>query len=160
MIRHAKADPARAGGMDFDRPLNARGKADANDIGRQLAQEGPCPDVCLSSPAVRAWTTAQIVLGQMGLPEESLSAADELYGAEAGDILNVIRNLDDRHTHALLVGHNPGMLDLAAALADQPVNALPAGGAVTMTLSVDTWRRVGSGDGRRTRLIVPNEAPR
>ena len=68
LIRHAKSSWKNPGLRDFDRPLNKRGKADAPEMGRRLAQRSLMPDRLLSSPAKRAIRTAEIIADAIGFP--------------------------------------------------------------------------------------------
>ncbi len=108
IMRHAKSD-WHAGLADIDRPLNERGRADAQRIGAELARRGIMPGVVLVSPAARAQETASGVVSALATapPIETL---DPLYLAEASTLLETLAASLDRHP--LLIAHNPGLDEL------------------------------------------------
>jgi len=121
VLRHGKAvGNAPAGGGDKERPLTARGRRDAAALGHRLAagvgvfglDDVPLPQMVLCSSAVRTRQTADLVLEAMGadIPLESLHS---LYGATPDTVLGYLRELDDKATSAMLVGHNPTHYQLA-----------------------------------------------
>ncbi len=116
LVRHAKA--ARPSGTDdFDRPLNARGQAEARETGAVMAAHGIAPDIALCSPSRRTRETLDLILPSLSGAMESLFE-EGLYVASADDILKRIRDLPDAFAHVLFVGHNPAMHALALDLAD------------------------------------------
>ncbi|MFN4088784.1 MAG: SixA phosphatase family protein [Alphaproteobacteria bacterium] len=116
LMRHAEAGPVPAGGGDHDRPLTPAGMADAAAVGGELARRGLTPAIALVSTAQRTRDTVEAVRGAMpGTIDVMLEP--ELYGADAETILAWIRAHADTEASALVVGHNPGIAALAAALA-------------------------------------------
>jgi phosphohistidine phosphatase len=116
LLRHAKsAYPDDV--PDHDRPLAARGRRDAPAVGRWLAERGDLPDMAFVSSAARAQETFALVNAQLAEPIPYTVTSD-LYGAGAGDLLDLVRNLDDDLASALIVGHNPG-IGMLASLLDQ-----------------------------------------
>ena len=127
LLRHGLAEPAAAGG-DFARELDARGVAQARAAALALQHAGlPLPDCILSSPALRTRQTAMQVVQTLALDEASLQLEQRLYLASAETLLDVVRNLHPAARHVLLVGHNPGLSDLALRLGA----VLPAGELAT-----------------------------
>ncbi|MFI6032522.1 SixA phosphatase family protein [Amycolatopsis magusensis] len=113
VMRHAKS--AWPDGIaDFDRPLNERGLRDAPAAGRWIRENGPAPQVVVSSPAVRARTTCDLVTTELPAQPE-LRHEDRLYGEPAETLVEVLRELPDVET-VMLVGHNPVLEDLVALL--------------------------------------------
>ena len=113
LLRHAHAEPGAAGQADFDRPLSSQGLAEAEAAGRWLADQGLVPDRVLCSPARRTRETLVAALGELGCTDVREEAA--IYEASPGTLIA----LADTHRDArrlLLVGHNPGLEQLAALL--------------------------------------------
>ena len=113
LLRHAHAEPPDAGQADLDRPLSPEGLAEAEAAGRWLAEHGLVPDCVLCSPARRTRETLEAVLGVIGYVEQRLD--DSIYEASSG----TLAALADAHRDAdrlLVVGHNPGLEQLAALL--------------------------------------------
>lgn len=113
LLRHAKSDYP-LGVVDRDRPLNPRGRRDAPAVGRLLAH-GPRIDIALVSDAERAQQTW--ALAAPALPDVAVRTEPRLYHALAMDIVEVLSDLPEDVTHALVVGHNPGLEEVALMLA-------------------------------------------
>lgn len=117
LVRHAKSawdDPSL---HDFERPLNERGRRDAPRMAQHLAQQtGTERPVLLSSPAVRAITTARCFAEALGIDPRSMRVDARLYEASAGDWLEVLQQQNDDWPAIAAFGHNPGISRLAAWL--------------------------------------------
>ena len=112
LLRHGKSDWGASYEADHDRPLAPRGRSAARLIGSFLASVGPVPELILSSSAVRARTTAELVKESGPLPSDIISTS-QLYGAEPASILDLIRRHEDSIETLLLAGHNPAWESLA-----------------------------------------------
>lgn len=116
LLRHAKAAPSGLASADFERPLTERGLKDAAKMAALLVDLGVHPDRVLCSPAVRTrQTLEQIAMAIPGL-KASYPADMYLIGWEA--LLSQLRKQKDDVRSTLVVGHNPGIEDLAMSLAD------------------------------------------
>jgi phosphohistidine phosphatase len=115
-MRHADARWKDAGLSDLERPLNRRGLAAAEAIARRLLELELVPELLLASPARRAQQTAEIVARELSVPARRVVREERLYLASATDILDVVRNTGPRVAHLLLIGHNPGVSELANLL--------------------------------------------
>jgi len=109
LVRHAEAAWMNSGQRDFDRPLNDCGKRDAAEMGRRLKASSTLPSVILSSPALRATQTAEIIATELGFPADSISFAGNIYEAATAHLIETIQSLEAHHASAMLVGHNPAM---------------------------------------------------
>ena len=147
LLRHAKSDWSGPNLDDYDRPLNARGKHDAPRMGQQLRKRGLQPQLILSSPALRAITTARIVAAELGYEQESIQTDADLYHASPSTILRVLRNRGASYTDVMLVGHNPGLSDLANQIGDISIDNIPTCGAFTVELNADSWDTLGTAAG-------------
>jgi len=116
LLRHAKSD-WKTDTTDFYRPLNKRGKQNAQQIGLWLAEQQLIPDLIISSPATRALTTAEMVCDAMGLPTTAVQTEQSIYEANLSDLRQVLSALPDSMQRLLLVGHNPGFESLLRHLA-------------------------------------------
>jgi len=128
LLRHAKSDRDE-GVDDRERRLARRGRDEARRVGKSLvAAIGPL-DLVLCSPSVRTRDTAALVLAGFA-PPPPIRYDDELYLARSAMLLRVLRRLDEAVAAVLLIGHNPGLHELATALAapDSPRYAALAGG--------------------------------
>lgn len=105
----------------------------------RMQAAGIRPSLILSSPAVRAWTTARVVASQLNYPLEFLQREKDLYLASRRRILDVISQQDEGFNNLMVVGHNPGLTDLANYLVPDLTGNLPTCGVVAVTIDCDTW---------------------
>ena len=117
LLRPAQAEAPRAGGSDRERQLDRRGLVDAGEMAQCLVANGLIPDRILASPAVRTRQTAEAILRNLALERAVLMFDESLYLAEADRILAVIMSMPADVEHLLVVGHNPGLSELAGGLA-------------------------------------------
>jgi phosphohistidine phosphatase len=139
LVRHAKSSWKDTSLADRDRPLSKRGERDAPEMGRRIVAAGIRPSLIVSSPAVRAWTTARIIADAIGYPREFLQRDKTLYLASVNGILDVIVAQDPGFNSLMLVGHNPGFTDFANYLVPGLTNNLPTAGVVSVQLDSDDW---------------------
>ena len=151
IVRHAKSSWDNPGLSDHDRPLNKRGHRDAPLMGRRIARHGIRPSLIVSSPAVRAWSTARAVARAVGYPYEFLEKEPLLYHASVDRILDVIRAQDERCSNLMLCGHNPGFTDFANFLVPGLTNNMPTAGVVCVEIDQDDWNLY---EQPKTRLLV------
>lgn len=161
VIRHAKSSWDHPGLADHDRPLNERGQRAAKAVGTFLHRTYfgggeaqallPLPDLMVSSTALRALSTAQIMRELMALPVDLLRLDSRVYLAQSARILEIVRELDENKNHAVIFGHNPGMHEFAEhILARAHVPRLPTCTAVMMALPHMYW---GLADWNEAQLI-------
>jgi phosphohistidine phosphatase len=143
LIRHAKSSWDDVALADQDRPLNERGRRDAPKIGGRLARREVKPDLILSSPALRALTTAKIIAGKLDYKRKHIVIDDRLYAAEADDLLEVIHALDDRLQCVMIVGHNPELSELAQRLCSE-ISHLPTGAVAEFGFALTSWSDIGT----------------
>ncbi len=154
LVRHAKSardDPTLA---DRDRPLNARGLADAPAMGKRLAKHVPEGALLASSPALRALTTAQLFADELGHARESIVIDERVYASSADTLLALIRALDDEHDCVMLFGHNPEFSELAGRLAGKAIE-MPTCAVARFRFDVPSWAAVGRGAPESFKLDKP-----
>jgi phosphohistidine phosphatase len=114
LLRHAKTERAEPGERDRDRKLTKRGRADAPLIGAYMAHHGLVPDLALVSPATSAEETWALVAKV--LPKAPRIVKEEgIYNAGRDKLMGIIRKARDAQV-LLVVGHNPGLHELAVSL--------------------------------------------
>lgn len=143
LIRHAKSDWSDESLSDFDRPLNHRGMKDAPLMGSHLADKGIHPDLILSSPALRAKTTALAIASVLSYPHESIRYESDLYACDVETILSAIRGVSDSIDTIFLFGHNPELTECTNYLTDGDIENIPTCGIVEMWLLKDDWKSIG-----------------
>ena len=164
LLRHAKSSWDDSGLADRDRPLAPRGRKAAARIAAHLRAERIEPAVVLCSSAVRTRQTLDAILPALeGAPE--ILIEDDLYAAGAESLLARIRAVPAAAPSVLLIGHNPGMADLAFALAGGGDGAalqrlregFPTGALATLAIAHAGWAELGDGDAELAAYVVPRE---
>lgn len=145
LIRHAKSSWKDDSLADHERPLSKRGERDAPLMGERMRARGARPSLIVSSPAVRARQTAQIIADCLGYPREFLHYASALYLASPHTLLATAAGQDDRHADVVLIAHNPGLLELARQLLpDWRHDNLPTTGIVAVDFDTQRWAEITS----------------
>jgi len=142
LIRHAKSSWNDALLNDYKRPLNQRGLDNATLMGRILKERGIQFDLMVSSPALRAATTAELLASELGYPTESIDFDKKLYGAEVNTLLEVVQAFPDNKARIALVAHNPGLTDFCNYLCSAGISNLPTCAIAGIEFSVDDWSAV------------------
>ncbi|WP_048648337.1 SixA phosphatase family protein [Nitratireductor soli] len=167
LLRHAKSswdDPSLG---DFERPLAPRGRRAAPLMGREIAARGWRPDHMLVSSARRAQQTWRLVAAELGVEADTAAFDAELYMASAERLLAAVRKAPPAAERLLLVGHNPGLEGLAAALAgpgsddgalDRMSKKFPSGALARFTLD-GPWQGLGFGAARLAHFLRPKDFP-
>jgi len=161
LLRHAKTERPKPGEPDRDRRLTSRGRADAPIIGAYMTRHGLVPDLALVSPVTRAEETWALVAAAFA-KEPQVVEDERIYNAGPEKLISIIRKTGDARA-LLVVGHNPGLHELAVALiASGDVEArervsekLPTSGLVVIDLPVDDWSRLRPNSGRLERFVSP-----
>lgn len=157
LTRHAKSDWASTALGDHDRPLNARGRRQAPLIGEWLAGKGYLPDRVLCSDALRTRETAELILAELPDPPPVTFLA-ALYHASAAGMLECLKRAEGRAV--MVIGHNPGIADLAGSLAQtQPEHPrfldYPTSSTGVFDFDAQTWSGLTPGTGRITDFVIP-----
>lgn len=166
LLRHAKTEHDAPSGRDRDRRLDNRGRNDAAEIGGWIGRHPPFPDSVLVSSAVRAHQTWEIAWEAMKdfAPEPQVELLPELYGADPTQLLQIIRTASATDPKRLLViGHNPGMHELALALTGSGDAAgrkaladnLPTSGLAVFDFAIDDWDDVAFRRGKLALFVSP-----
>jgi phosphohistidine phosphatase len=162
LLRHAKSDWSGPGASDHERPLNRRGQEAAPRIGVYLHRHGLIPDRVLCSTATRARETWALVAAQ--IPDApAASYVEPLYNAAARAILDVLRHADADAKSVLVVGHNPGLQEVAALLIasgdlddrERLREKFPTCGLAVIDFAIEHWSRLHPRSGRLERFVVP-----
>src|SRR5260370_40094426 len=166
LLRHAKTENDAPSGRDLDRRLDNRGRGDAAEIGGWIARHPPFADAVLVSHAVRAQQTWDIAWEAVKdlVPEPEVEIVPELYGSAPSQLLQTVREASAADPKRLmLVGHNPGMHELALALAasgdaaglEARADNLPTSGLAVLDFAADDWSDVAFRRGRLALFVTP-----
>ena len=158
LLRHAKSDWPDV--PDQDRPLAKRGRRDAPVIGRWLRDHGYQPDTVICSAARRTRQTWELVARELG-GSPSVTFEPRAYAANAMTLLYLVRELPAASKAAMLIGHNPGVADLATSLAlppdhdDAPIR-FPTAAVAILDVPGD-WASLSPGQARLLDYTTPAE---
>lgn len=166
LLRHAKSSWNDATLPDRERPLSKRGRRATAAMRQAMQQLGLTPDLVLVSPARRTQETLAGIEPWDDTP--LVETVDMLYLATAQQLLSVLRGLNETIRSVLLIGHNPGMHELAVLLHGTPRDAGPDDAAKRLAAEFPTaalaefsiagsWQRLGSGAGHLVRFLVPRD---
>jgi phosphohistidine phosphatase len=139
LLRHAKSDWS-GDEADIARPLARRGRRQAPDAGRWLAANIDSIDLAVVSPASRARSTWDLVSARLDVPPGT-QVDDRAYAASDHELLAVVRELPDDIETVVLVGHNPGIEDLASFLTGESA-PMPTSALAVITVS-GSWSTAG-----------------
>ena len=156
ILRHAKSSWKDTSLRDHDRPLKKRGLRDAPRLGKLLQKKGMIPELIVSSTAVRALQTAEMVADNCGYDGEFIMTR-RLYHASAEQHCAVGQETDEAITRLMLVGHNPGMEELVYRLSGEHVR-MPTSALAEINLPIDSWQDLTLGvDGELVSLWWPKK---
>lgn len=159
LTRHAKSswdDPAI---QDRDRPLNARGRAAAADLGGWLVSRGYLPEEVLCSDALRTRQTWEGIAPALAAPPEPV-LKPSLYHAGPDVMLAVLRHATGQTV--MMLGHNPGIAEFAARIVARPplhagFSSYPTGATLVVSFEGESWADAGFGRGAVRDFVVPRE---
>jgi phosphohistidine phosphatase len=166
LLRHAKSSWDDLSIPDHDRPLSKRGRKAAATMRQLFKSEKLSPDLIYVSSAQRTLQTLELLQPWDRPPKVEVKKA--LYMASAPQIMELLREIPDTAHAVLLIGHNPGLQELAILLLDgddqatkdalgrRLADAYPTGALAQFALDC-SWSRIGRGAGRLTRFVVPRE---
>lgn len=166
ILRHAKSSWDAPVDRDFDRPINARGRRGAVLMGELWKKSGWPLDRILASPAVRVTETLDHFQPAAGLADMEPHWERRVYLASSATLLDVLREAGALGDHLMLVGHNPGLEDLAMMLvpydASNPARMaveekLPTAALVRININVTAWSDVRENSGTLDRFIRPRD---
>ena len=161
LLRHAKSSWSDSSLTDHERPLAPRGERDAKRVAKHLRRLEVRPALVLCSSAVRTRATAELILPALaGAP---LEVEEGLYGAGSEALLERLRAVPESVASVLLIGHNPGLHELALTLASSGPERkrleekLPTAGLATLVVPRSPWRGLGRGDAELVGYVVPKQ---
>jgi phosphohistidine phosphatase len=155
LIRHASSGSDEMSLSDRARPLDPRGERDLAQLARICAGLQNRPDLIVSSPAVRALSTARAIAEGFGQRGEDIRIDDRVYAGSARALLDIVERLDDSLDHVTIVGHNPELLELGQHLAPG-IAHLPTSSMATLEFDTCSWLEVP----RLKAMSVSVETPR
>lgn len=139
IVRHAESALQDAQYLDKNRPLTKNGRNDALLISQRIRDAGIKPSKILSSSATRAWETALIIAKTIKYSENLLTKDDRLYLADIHNLVCIIEEQNEDVNNLMIIGHNPGFIELINLLSIKKIANLPTSGAVSLNINTDDW---------------------
>ena len=143
LVRHAKSDWENPHLKDIERPLNERGYANANSMSYQRVIK---PDLIISSPAVRAFTTALLFARNLNYNSNTIILKQELYESTVNDYVSVFSEIDNKYDTVMLFGHNPTISDLVGQLTQSSYILMPTCCIAGINFDVKNWKEIKIGN--------------
>lgn len=164
LLRHAKSSWKNPTLADFDRPLNKRGKSAAKIMAAHLADRKLKPDLILCSAAKRTVSTLKSVRSQLGTDLPAI-VDEAFYHAGVGEMVRNLRALDDDVGSVLLIGHNPGMEDLAHFLVgggdeeaySRMVIKFPTAALAVFHADITDWKKIERDGAKLISFVCPRD---
>lgn len=144
LIRHAKSSWSNPDSVDFERELNDRGVKDAKVVSDALHERVDSIDIILTSTARRAIQTKEILFKKSDRKTfyKEVVKDDDLYHASSKKILRAISNLSNQHSSVAIIGHNPGLTELANSFSNVTIDNLPTTGVLAVEFEIEKWEKV------------------
>lgn len=148
LLRHAKTLEHSHYAADVERPLVEEGLEQLQKLSKQLIKTKEIPGYIVSSYATRAVSTALFMLRAFDMPLKKLELVKKLYMAEPQEALDVIHELDPKHSSVMLVGHNPTIAAMAQFLGNNEFRKYPTGTICRIDFKDQNWEDVKFGSGK------------
>jgi phosphohistidine phosphatase len=155
VVRHAKSSWSNAQQTDFERPLNERGKNDAEIIGKKLHEYSILPDYILCSNAKRTRQTLKRLLKYLPVSDKQIEYKNELYLADAQQLNFEVSKLPDEFNKVMVIAHNPGVTNFTNYLLGEDIVSFPTLGIASLEITVDSWQELTSGTAVLRHFIYP-----
>jgi phosphohistidine phosphatase len=161
LLRHAKSSWKDTSLHDHDRPLAGRGRRAAKAIARHMRAHDMEPELVLCSTARRARETLEGI--EPSLAAAAVEVEPDLYAASAPALLERLRSLPDTVKSVMVIGHNPGLQELALELA-RPASAAselaakyPTGALATLAFEASSWQELDRDTAELVELVLPRD---
>jgi phosphohistidine phosphatase len=155
IMRHATAEWGMDVTSDRERPLSQRGVKDAKRAGRAISKIGAVPDLILSSPAVRARTTAEWA-ARAGRWKAPIEIVDVFYGGGWADVLNGVIAIAPKAERILVTGHEPTWSELVSVLTGGSLVAMPTAAVACVALANASWSSLAANCAELQWHLTPN----
>jgi phosphohistidine phosphatase len=140
IVRHAKSDWGNESLEDIHRPLSESGYTDARVTAKLLVKKIDTPDYWLTSPAIRAYSTALIYANAFKYDADKLVIKQKIYEATIKSLKQQLSLIPDNFSHAILFGHNPGLTNLFNDISDSFADNIPTCGTLHLTSNTKKWK--------------------
>ncbi len=155
IYRHAKSDWSAAYGSDHDRPLAPRGIKSAKTMGKMLGLSGQVPDLVITSTAIRAKQTLDISMKEGNWNCELLENKI-LYHESTVEIFQLVKNLPEKYSSVMLIGHEPKCSALTSILIGGGDITFKTATMARIDFEIENWELLNHGEGELRWLQSPS----
>ncbi len=155
IVRHAKSSWDFPHLEDYERPLSERGETDAPLMAAYVKKRVACPQIFISSHALRAVTTALEFMKALNVSENEIQKKKELYHATRRNWFKMIRVIDDRFDTVMLCGHNPGLTDFVNEISGADIYNIPTCGVAGINFEINSWNDIEAEKGKLEHYYFP-----
>lgn len=145
LVRHAKSDWENTLLLDIERPLNNRGYSNANNMSMWFKSNAYQADCLISSPAVRAISTALIFARNLDYNANNIIIKQELYESSVKDYIKIIQQVSNDVNSVMLFAHNPTISETANKLCNELPIEMPTSAIVGIRFECDNWKEIKQG---------------
>ena len=142
LVRHAKSSWDNPTIRDFDRPLNDRGFQAAKDMSHLFAKNNATPELLVSSPAKRAFTTATYFSDAMGINETEIVKNENIYEASSEALIHIIQATSEAVSSVIFFGHNPAFTEVSNYFSSRYIDNVPTCGIFCFRSEAATWAKI------------------
>jgi phosphohistidine phosphatase len=160
IVRHAKSDKDNDKLEDIDRPLNARGYPDAHAMASKLNDTRKTPELIISSPAIRALSTALIFARKFKYDTKKILLEDSLYETGKSEYIKVISEVDPAISSVMIFGHNSTITSLVNSLTEPFTDNVPTCGVTAISFNTEAWKDFSKEKGKLVLYDFPKNSQR
>lgn len=157
LVRHSKSSWDNIELTDKKRPLSQRGLRDAPFMGEILKEQSVMPDLIISSPAERAFSTARLIAEKLNYPPNEIEIDNEIYRAIYKDLYKAAKHLNKKLKTVMIVGHNPELTEFLSSLTNAYVDDIPTTGICIVKLNISEWTEICEGCGKLIGFEYPKK---
>lgn len=157
LVRHAKSSWDNPDLRDEERPLNERGLKDAPFMAKLMKSKGVEPDLLVTSPAIRALTTAAYFKMALDVEGEDFWVRDDIYEAMTVKITDIIHRLPEDAETVMIFGHNPTFTNVANLFTAKYIDNIPTCGVVCLRSDAATWPDVDPSNTKVVEMFFPKD---
>ncbi len=157
LVRHATAEDQSFRVKDFDRDLNNKGLSEAASMGKWLAESKVSPDIFVSSPASRAYKTAEIIADELGFSKSSIISRANVYDGGPKAYLSAVTETPETFSRLILFGHNPDITYFAEYLSGANIGSMKKGSVVIIDFEDQKWEEISARTGNLIAYKTPKQ---
>jgi phosphohistidine phosphatase len=155
LLRHAKSSWKNPALTDMERPLNKRGRREADAMAQRVVEHGATFTTVFASPARRSRETLARMLLALPAQDAILTFDQAFYTFERDGLLNALKSLDDGLQDVMVVGHNPAIDETLRWLTGETFDGFPTAACAQLTFTLPRWTKLHEGCAELMWLLTP-----